>query len=416
MSKVQSLTPASVDALRAGRMADPRTPGLFVEVSAAGAKVWKYRRRVARGTTFVKMTLGSFPAFSVADARDWAAPINLAVERGEDPREAIKAKAAIEALTVEHCHGLYMACVESGKWRTLKPRTIKDKRYIFDSEIKPAIGAKSIFDVTTNELWELVEEKAESAPVRANRLAAELKVFFGWCASRDAESVGIVLDRDPAMKLSGNRYKQGEGERWLDEDEIMLFLRAIAVEDRLYRRALALLLLTGCRKSEVMGAPASEISGGVWTIPPERTKNSKLHRIVLGPWGRALAMTNTEWLIQQSGARGRGGDGPMMSGWYKIRDRVHARMEALAGHSIEHWSLHDLRRTMRSHVEDLGVRENAAEAMMNHMKKGLVKIYNRKEAPGKQEGFALWEAYLSKLARRAKVAERLEIPVTKRKA
>jgi hypothetical protein len=56
-------------------------------------------------------------------------------------------------------------------------------------------------------------------------------------------------------------------------------------------------LLTAARRSELFEAPAAEIVGGIWTLPPERSKNNEENVVALGPWGRSLAQTNYEWLF-----------------------------------------------------------------------------------------------------------------------
>jgi len=406
MSRIQPFTPAALDNLKSGKLADPRTPGLSIEV-AGGGRLWRYRRRVARINSIVKLTLGSYPAFTVADARDWADGLNAAVERGEDPRVAMRAEKAKAVMTVEHVHGLYIAAIERGDWKKLKPRTLRDKGYIWTGDIQPHIAQKSVFDLTPDDLWELVENKGETSPVRANRLAVELKCIFGWAASRRGKKEGIELEHDPARTLESKWFAEGEGrERFFEDDEIMLFFRAVAQEEHIYRRAMLLWLITGVRKLELLEADSAEQNAGTWVVPGHRTKNGLAHDIVLGPWGRALFAVNTKWAFPSSVLE----DGPMVAGWYKVRDRIHARMEKLAKRSIEPWVIHDLRRTMRSNTDDLGIREVAAEAMMNHAKKGLVKIYARKTVKGKAEGFALWERRLISLARRAKVADALEVP------
>ena len=90
MTKVQAFTPTSVDNLRSGKLTDPRTPGLTVEVGADGKKVWRYKRRISGSGTILKLTLGSYPAFTIAAARTWADPLNAQVERGEDLLQALR--------------------------------------------------------------------------------------------------------------------------------------------------------------------------------------------------------------------------------------------------------------------------------------------------------------------------------------
>ncbi|MDB5575903.1 MAG: hypothetical protein JWR80_1079 [Bradyrhizobium sp.] len=156
----------------------------------------------------------------------------------------------------------------------------------------------------------------------------------------------------------------------------------------------------------MLGAGASEVADGVWSIPPERTKNSLLHRIPLAPWGRSLTATNRAWLIPSSRK-----EGAMMAGWYKVLARIHRRMEEIAGRKIAHFTFHDLRRTMRSNTKRLKIDFETAEAMLNHKKKDLEEVYDGYDLfDEKHDGFARWETFLIGLAVSANVFEAFSIP------
>ena len=149
-----------------------------------------------------------------------------------------------------------------------------------------------------------------------------------------------------------------------------------------------------------------EVVGGVWTIPSERTKNRHPHVIALGPWGRTLIASNGEWVFPAPSV-----EGPRKWGWYRARDRVLKRMSALAGRSIAHFTPHDFRRTARSNTKRLKVEFETAEAMMNHVKTGLERIYDRYDLDEEKAAWFLkWENEIIALARLAGVADRLDIP------
>ena len=106
-------------------------------------------------------------------------------------------------------------------------------------------------------------------------------------------------------------------------------------------------------------------------------------------------------------------EGPRKTGWYKARNRVHARMEAIAGRPIERFTPHDLRRTARSNTKRLKVDFDTAEAIMNHQKTGLERIYDVYGLEDEKAAwFLMWEREIVRLARKAGVAEKLEVPPT----
>lgn len=420
--KKQALTPAAIDNLRSGALQDLLTPGLSIEVAASGRKVWKFYRRLPAGNGFLRRVLGPFPASNIADARAWAGAFNGQIEAGIDPRDGERAEAAqrrareeakrVEALratmTVSRAHGIYMEAVRQGRAsrarRRNKPRTIQDKLYIYSLDIGPALGSRVIYDVREADLVALVQARGKTAAVRANRLAAELKVFFGWAASLRGSEVG--LETDPSRRLGDLRFPEEPRARVLSLVEIELFLRAVAQEGWDFRRGFLLCLLTAARISEVVEARAAEIVDGVWTIPAARTKNSIAHKIALGPWGRCLMHTDAEWVFPAERV-----PGPRKRGWYKALGQVHARMERYAGCTVERFTPHDFRRTARSNTKRLAVDFETAEAMLNHVKRGLERTYDLYELEDeKRAWFLKWEAEIMGIARRAGVAEPLGCP------
>ena len=409
VSKRTGFAPAAIDSLQKGWLLDPLTPGLRIEALASGKKKWKYHRRLFGSGEVVKATFGMFPARTIAAAREWALELNAKVEAGIDPREEKRLADERASMTVARAHALYIAAAREGRAsrakRVNKPRTIVDKLKIYRCDIEPKLGKRSIYDVTERDLLKLVNAKGKVAKVRANRLASELKVFFGWASGLRGLEIGLEVN--PAKRLADLRYPEPPRSRKLSAEEIGWYLRAVAEEDeRDFRRGLVLLLLTAVRISELRNAHRSEVADGVWTIPVSRSKNEQAHSIALGPWGLALMATNSEWIFPAPKV-----DGPRKSGWYKARDRVLARMQFHAGRKIDHFVPHDLRRTMRSNTKRLKIDFDTAEAMLNHLKSGMARIYDGYEHTEEMAAsFLRWENEIVGIAQAAGIARKLEIP------
>ena len=309
MAKRFTLTPACVDGLTDGNLLDPQTPGLWIEAGTNGKRTWRYRRRITSTDVVVKLTLGRYPKHSIADAREWAAKLNAQVEMGIDPRVVVEEEIDRSELTVDQAHKRYMQAVREGRAsrakKLNKPRTITEKLSIYHGDIKPALAIKLIFEVTEEDLVRLVLAKGKRARVRANRLAGELKVFFGWASSLRGTEIG--LPSNPAARITDLKFPEAPRDRKLSLDEIGWFLRAVALEPRVYQRGMLLWLLTAARISEVIFARSVEYSDGVWTIPANRAKNSRAHRIALGSWGQSLIRTNSEWVFPSARACRAGG-------------------------------------------------------------------------------------------------------------
>lgn len=402
MKKAVNLSPSRIEALCEGKYPDGFVPGLCVIVSGSGKRAWVFRRRVARSGTIVTLRLGGFPAYSIGAARDWASKLNEAIERGLDPREVERIERA-KTMSVAEAHAVYMTAMRRGDRKTLKPRTLEDKTKIFTRDIEPRLGKKVLGELTEDECWDAVYDKAKSSKVRANKMAGELSCFLRWCSSREGQMDSIRLQAHPAPTLNSNWFATGPkaNKRFLSVDELKWLLQALVDEEFVYRRGILLLLLTAARKTELLGAPTSEISEGLWTLPAERSKNGLPNYVALGPWGRRLAQSNHEWLFPSPRI-----DGPQLHGWFKARDRVLARMKELSGTDVPRWHFHDLRRTFRSHFRKLGIDREIAELMLNHKKKGLDGIYDQnEELELRRAGFEAWERFLTDLATEAEVAD-----------
>jgi integrase len=416
MTKRLAFSPAAIDALTKGHLLDPNTPGLLIQACAKGARMWRYRRKIPGTGDVLKRTLGRFPKFSIADARTWADEINRQIDGGDDPR-AIEAEAqAREKYTVDYCHGLYMEAVRLNQHRTrrtkrakpVKPRTMSEKLKLYERNAHPVIGPLHIETVTEKDVDSIIHRMTRRGSLtQANRTGAELRVFFTWACSRRGEAAGINKKINPAARIGELWNPQQSRSRWLDHDELPLFLRAVAQEPvRLHRRALLLFLLTGARKSELLDGPATEIRDGLWVIPGERTKNGLEHPIALAPWTARLIQTNELWILTSPKISTQ----PMRCGWPKVIERVRTRMAKVGERDIAQFTLHDLRRTMRSHIEDHGIDEALAERMINHKLTGLAEVYNRnKRVKAMERGFLAWDRALAAMAIAAGVGDALEV-------
>ncbi|MCJ8157666.1 integrase arm-type DNA-binding domain-containing protein [Sphingomonas sp. LaA6.9] len=410
MKRQLAFTPAGIDALENGRIADPQTPGLTIEALPSGRKKWVYRRRVAGSSKTFWRNLGHYPTCNIAAARELAAALNDQIEAGIDPHEAEHEEALRTSMTVAFAHELYMEAVREGRAsrakRINKPRTIAAKLAIYQCDIAPKLAQRLILDIVEADLTKLVLAKSKASRVRANRLAGELKVFFGWAASLRGCEIG--LPSNPAARLGDLKFAETPRERILTIEEIGWLLKALIHEERVYQRGVLLLLLTAARLSEVIDAKSSELQSDIWTIPAQRVKNSQAHRIPLGPWGWSLFQSNNEWVLPSSRSDGQF----HQKTWCKVRDRLLARMSEFAGRPVEHWIPHDLRRTVRSNTKRLKIDYDTAEAMLNHVKKGLERTYDRYEMEEeKREAFLKWENEVAEIARKNGVASMLGAPV-----
>ncbi len=108
------------------------------------------------------MTFGVFPAKSIGAARRWAASLNEVIERGVDPRDEARAEKA-KAMLVSEAHAIYITAMHRGDRMKLRPRTLHDKQVIFTRDIKLRLGKKTLRELTEDECWDAVYDKAKAS-------------------------------------------------------------------------------------------------------------------------------------------------------------------------------------------------------------------------------------------------------------
>jgi integrase len=208
----------------------------------------------------------------------------------------------------------------------------------------------------------LAEIETGSGAVTRNRVRSSLSAFFTW-AIREG-----LLETNPVAG-TGKGDEGGSRERALTETELATVWQALAQDD--FGDIVRLLILTGQRREEIRALRRSEIDWdrGLICLPPERTKNRRLHELPMSPQVRAI--------LQAQPHRGDFVFG--LNGFSGAWSRCKARLDARAG--IAPFRIHDLRRTAATMMADkLGVLPHIIEAILNHVsghKGGVAGVYNR---------------------------------------
>ena len=259
--------------------------GLTLYVPPTGAKVWRYRFRLAGKEQTA--TLGAFPATSLANARIAHRAARWLVARGIHPIK--HADAEIDRRQREEearADNTFRAVAE--KWMAategnLAPRTAKHRRAMLAKHVMPTLGARPIAEIKRKELHSLLTTLDQEAPVTARHCRGYIKQIFEF--AEDAE----LVESNPTPRAGVLVRAAGRSvtpRKALPLSRLGAFLKAIedAPEtDPLTKAALRLLVLTWCRTSEVVGARWEEfdLGSGVWVIPAERMKGGEAHTVRL---------------------------------------------------------------------------------------------------------------------------------------
>ena len=398
----QRFTDASIRALKPDpnrdryEIQDAATPGLRLRVSRGGTKTWVYVYRLSGRLR--RMTLGQYPALSLAKARAEATSGKVARDDGQDPaaaataeRQAKRQAATVKELTEEYIARYAMKSKKS--WR-------EDER-LLNREVIPHLGRHRAVDVRRGDVIDLLEKIADRAPIVANRTLAVLRRAYNWAIEVDFSGI----ESSPCFRVRAPA-KEHSKDRVLNSAEIKAVWAALGQDreaplpsgwpSRPTRLALKLALVTGQRINEIAGAHIDEFDfqSGWWTIPASRAKNDFAHRVPLT--GLALELIeemfnwagDSDWLLRSP--RGHRPINP------NALTRAAARLRPFL--SIPHWSPHDFRRTAASAMASKGVPRLVISKVLNHVETGVTAIYDRHSYDAeKREALEVWEVRLREL-------------------
>jgi integrase len=376
------MTARGVDALRlpeSGQVDywDADNPGFGLRVSAGGRKAWVIMYR--HSNVKRRLTLGTYPALSLATAREKAAAVQHAVQfKGADPASEKKAERAAE--TFAELAADYIerhAKREKRSWR-------KDV-LILEKDVLPRFGNRKAKDITRREIIGLLDDiVARGAPIQANRTLEIVRKLFNWAVSRD------IVDASPCYRVP-KPSSENRSDRVLNDEEIRDVWHAFETEPPLTAATFKLRLLTAQRGAEVLSMRWDQISDGWWTIPAAIAKNGLTHRVPLSaPVAHLLEDirplgNGSPWVFP-----GAAGDGHRVA-----VHKAHGRIKRRCGTTFVP---HDLRRTAASHMTSLGVTRLVVAKVLNHVEAGVTSVYDRHSYDGeKKRALDLWAARLAEI-------------------
>ena len=362
---------------------DDDQAGLAVRVTAAGSKV--YLCQYTMNGTKRRVPLGNCRALSLAAAREAAAGIMGDRAKGKDV--AAERKEAAAAAAVKAAHDAFTLRVLVETWERLH---LAGKRQSYAIEAPRAIRAGfadclalpaaaidrpmvvRVLDTMT----------AQRGPTMAGRTVQYANACYQWAMRRG------TLTANPFESLPlAPRVKR---DRVLTDDELAAIWRA-ADPTTTHGAIVRTLILTGQRREEVGALAWDELSPDVtaWTLPGARSKNGAPHVVPLSAPVRALLEARPRVGALVFGGRSATGG---FNGWALRK----ARLDAACG--VTGWRLHDLRRTMATGLQRLGVRLEVTEAVLNHVagsRAGIVGVYQRHDyAAEKRAALDAWAAHV----------------------
>lgn len=261
--------------------------GLYLQVSPTGSKSWvlKYTRfGVAR-----EMGLGPLRLVTLAQAREQAAHWQRILHTGVDPLEHRNAERlrkqaeAVSGTTFEVCARQYIA-THRPSWKSTKHAA--QWASTLETYVYPHIGQKPVSLIDASHVMVCLQPIWQTKPETANRVRGRIEKILDWArvnGFRQGENPARWrghLDHSLPAKLSIQKVEHFAA---IPYPQVGVVMRELSKLETVSARALELLILTATRTSEALNATWQEfdLDNKVWTIPPDRMKAGREHRIPL---------------------------------------------------------------------------------------------------------------------------------------
>lgn len=343
---------------------------------------WRFRYKLAGKPR--AMLMGSYSELSLAKARDIAKELSARVALGYDvaaekQKRKAEALAKIEAeknaLLVSELAAEYFERQILPRWK--HPDILRRR---IDKDINPSIGHLKVEDVKPRHIDEMLKRIVDrGAPTIATDVLRWARRIFDYGIKR------LALDVNPcsAFEVADAGGKELARDRWLTRNELITFFQAMRTAKGFSRQneLTFKLLLTLCvRKMELCAARWEEfdLDGAIWHLPEERSKNGDSIDIPLPlpavNWLRELHTfsCNSSWVLPARKMQHRMIPHIQESTLPVALAKIKAEMP-----DVPNFTIHDFRRTARTHLAALGVDPVVAERCLNHRIRGVEGIYNR---------------------------------------
>lgn len=283
---IEKLTALKVTRLsEPGRYADGK--GLYLQITKTHAKSWIFRYERDGKERF--MGLGPVHSVGLAEARDHARAARNLLANGKDPL-AERNALALAAKALEQSNRDFDSCAadyiksRQDEWKSEKHR--KQWERTLAVHASPHIGKMPVRQITTASVLKVLQPIWKTRTETASRVRERIERILSWAAKhgyREGENPAQWDGHLEELLPKPSKLKKVVHHPAMPYREVGAFMRELKSEIGFAPRALEFTILTACRTGEVLGATWQEIDfrGRVWTIPAERMKNNREHRVPL---------------------------------------------------------------------------------------------------------------------------------------
>jgi integrase len=260
--------------------------GLYLQISKYGTKSWVFRYKMHGRSR--EMGIGPLNTFTLAEARERARTARQRVKDGIDPiqakreKQAVKLAAEAKRITFEEAAGLYIDAHKAA-W---SKRHVAQWRSSLEQHAFPILGKLTVDAIelphirrVLEPMWNVTTETASRVRLRIERILAWATVGGFRTGDNPARWTGHLAEMLPSRaKLQAVKHLAA-----MPFGDLPDFMSKLRNRDDLTSRALEFTILTAARTGETLGATWDEIDlkAAVWTVPDERTKSGRMHRVPL---------------------------------------------------------------------------------------------------------------------------------------
>lgn len=376
--------------------AKPPAPGVRLELFDASMPGFGLRVGDTNKSWFVfyrhggkqkRLTLGHYPALDLGKAREKAATALQAVEAGNDPA-AEKQAAKVQAKTAQaqkeatgYAPGSFGALADL-YFRQECPalRRGKEVEAIVRREVFPSWKDRQLTDLRRRDLVSLLDPITSAGHIQKAHKVRELALrIVNWGVDRGDLEANLLASPSRGRRRGGSLQRQSR-DRVLTNDELRDVWLACDEMTGPFPDMVKVLILTGQRRDEVSGMQRGELDleAGVWTIPSDRYKTGIVHVVPLVP--AACQIIKRQPRISDSFVFTTVPDAGFTGySWAKavLDKKINARRLEAGLPEIPRWTLHDLRRTLRTGLSELRVGGDVAERVIGHVIGGVKGVYDR---------------------------------------
>lgn len=257
--------------------------GLYLQITAGGSVSWIHRFKLQGKQRH--MGLGSLTEVSLSEARERAADNRKLLKNGTDPMEVgIQEEQADEAVpSFTNCAARYIMS-HRRSWRNAKHA----RQWVstLKAYARPVIGSKPVDEVTTQDVLKILEPIWTNKTETAKRVQGRIENVLDYAAAHDYRDSGNParwrghLDK---LLAKPSRVKKVSHHPAMPYDEVAAFMADLQSYTSISSKALQFLILTATRTSEVLRSewPEIDLDNETWTIPAERMKARREHRVPL---------------------------------------------------------------------------------------------------------------------------------------